>query len=66
MQGYEPYCLFDLINLYAEEEENIIVNSTLMPKFFYNFKDIIIFDDLLKENKFKDMNYNLLKCYLII
>ena len=39
VQGYEPYCLFDLINLYAEEEENIIVNSTLMPKFFYNFKD---------------------------
>jgi len=39
VQGYEPYCLFDLINLYAEEEENIIVNSSLMPKFLYNFKD---------------------------
>jgi hypothetical protein len=28
------------------------------------FKDVIIFDDLLKQNKFKDMDYNLLKCYL--
>jgi hypothetical protein len=39
VQGYEPYCLFDLISLYSEKEENIIVKSSLMPKFLYNFKD---------------------------
>jgi hypothetical protein len=28
------------------------------------FRDVIIIDDLFQQDKFKEMNYNLLKCYL--
>ncbi len=51
-------------NLEFSFDTNKIINFNDFQMIRDKFNDVIIFDDLFNDEKFKSMNYNLLKCYL--
>lgn len=54
VQGYEPYCIRDLIKKYNYEEDDIIVDYKKMPKFIYAFEDKLCryYPDIMLKDKF--------------